>query len=384
MNVLFIASSSDWHIDLWVKYFSTRHTAFIFSDREDYRSDQPFTNVTVIKSDGLFGLALNAFKIKSHKLHQLNKLVSAPFYARKINALIRQHRIDIVHAHSLYYGFVASMTRIGVPVVFTPMGSDVILHAQSNLIYRWMAYRSFSRADIVTSDSLLLQRKGYMVGAKKENNYIIQNGVDADIFHPKKNKLKSRYGIKNDEILIFSPRGFTPIYNIDVIVETLHLLILQKYNIKCMFSYAFGGEYSNGIKEKISNYGLDDYIVWLGFLSYAEMAEHYNASDIVLSIPSSDSSPKSVYESMFCRKPVIISDLPWSYEVLHKDECVVRVPPRDSKALFGAVSKLIDRPNYARFIAQNGYEIARKHFSYLDNMREMEGIMLGAVRNGGD
>ena len=271
------------------------------------------------------------------------------------------------------------MIKVNVPIVFTPMGSDVIINAQSNRIYRYMANQAFERADIVTGDSLLLQRRGYEVGAKQEFNYIIQNGVDTEFFYPKGNELKNRYGVKNNETLIFSPRGFTPIYNIDIILDALHLLVTHGYKTKCMFSYAFGGEYSKEIKEKISNYGLDDYVVWLGSLSYAEMADHYNASDIVLSIPSSDSSPKSVYESMFCRKPIIITDLPWSYEVLDKNECVLRVPVRDSEALFDAIARLIDNTDYADFLALNGYNIAWGNFEYQDNMQKMEKIMLDAI-----
>ena len=80
-----------------------------------------------------------------------------------------------------------------------------------------------------------------------------------------------------------------------------------------MFTYAFGNEYFD--KLKISKeLNLEKNVIWLGFKNYNEMAELYNASDIVISIPNSDSSPKSVYEAMFCKKPVIVSDLEWSNE----------------------------------------------------------------------
>jgi glycosyltransferase involved in cell wall biosynthesis len=66
-----------------------------------------------------------------------------------------------------------------------------------------------------------------------------------------------------------------------------------------MFSYAFGDEYLEELKEKISNLKLEDNIIWLGFLNYHEMARHYNAADVVISIPSSDSSPKRVMKQCF-------------------------------------------------------------------------------------
>ena len=63
---------------------------------------------------------------------------------------------------------------------------------------------------------------------------------------------------------------------------------------------------------------LEDYIIWQRNIDPNKMAKIYNASDIVISIPDSDSSPASVYEAMFCKKPVIISDLEWSNEYFLK------------------------------------------------------------------
>ena len=48
-----------------------------------------------------------------------------------------------------------------------------------------MASRAFKKADVVTGDSVLLQQKGFKVGAREESNYVIQNGVDTSIFTKK-------------------------------------------------------------------------------------------------------------------------------------------------------------------------------------------------------
>ena len=186
MKILFIASSSDWHVDLWVKYFSTRYEVFLFSDNEQYLGDQDYSNVKIIKSNGIIGWFLNIFKIKYKYLYQLNKIISAWYYAKLINKVIKKHGVDVVHSHSLYYGYVCSYLNIFQPIVFTPMGSDVIIHAQHNFLYKFMANRAFKNADIVTGDSKLLQKRGLNVGAKMKNNYIIQNGVDSKLFYPKK------------------------------------------------------------------------------------------------------------------------------------------------------------------------------------------------------
>ena len=375
MNILFISGSANWHVDLWVKHFTLHHKVYLFSDKENYLSDQPFDNVIIIKSEGYLGKVLNFFNIKSHFLFQLNKLVSARYFAARVDSVIQEFDIEIVHAHSLYYGFLASHIKSDVPIVFTPMGSDVIIHSQNSYTYKYMAKKAFSGADIVTGDSVLLQNRGYNVGARSENNFIIQNGVDSSIFFEKSNNLRKYYGVENDEILIFSPRAITPLYNIDIIIDAVSKLIESGYKIKCMFSFAFGDEYSMQLKKQVQELGIVDHILWLGFLTYEDMSRHYNVADVVVSIPSSDSSPKSVYEAMFCKKPIVVTDLEWSYELLDDCDCIKRVSVRNSDQLCTSLEKIITNPEYSQKLANNALLAAHKYFDYESNMKKMEFIM---------
>ena len=109
------------------------------------------------------GGILNIFHSKSHKLFQLNKLISTLIYARKIDQIVREKNIHIIHAHNLYQGFICSYIKSKVPVVFTPMGSDIIIHAQQNFLYKFMAKKAFKRANVVTGDSLLIQKEDYLL-----------------------------------------------------------------------------------------------------------------------------------------------------------------------------------------------------------------------------
>lgn len=365
---------------LWLKYFASRHNVLLFSDREDYLKRQEFDErIKIIEDYGYLGKPLGLLNIKSLSFAHLNKLISSRRFTKLINIIIDDYHVDIVHAHSLYYGFVSSGIRNDIPVVFTPMGSDIIIHAQEHPVYRYMARKAFSRADVVTGDSLLLRKQGYKVGAKQEHNYIVQNGVDTEIFYPKDNDIKNQLGVTREEVLIFSPRALTELYNIDVIIKSLALLRDAGYKIKCMFSYAFGGEYLRKLKNMVKELSLEGNVIWLGYLEYHEMAEHYNAADIVVSVPSSDSSPKSVYEAMFCKKPVIVSDLEWSYELLSDCKCLLRVKVRDTDALANGIKYLIDNKSQRDAVASNAYDLAHKYFDYYANMKQMEDIMLASI-----
>ena len=380
MRILYLANSSNWHIDLWTQYFINAHSVFLFSEKENYLNDQHFKGVSITHSEGVFGSFFNYLGIKSHRLFQLNKLVSASFYAAEIDRLVLKQKIDVIHAHTLFHGYIASYLKSSVPVIFTPMGSDIIIHAQQNLIYKFMARKAFNKATVITGDSLILQKRGYKVGANAQENYIIQNGVDSSIFKPRSaNKLKQDLGVLKGETLIFSPRAITPLYNIDTIIESLSELKKTNPRFKCMFSYAFGGEYYSKLKEKVISFGLMENVIWLGYIQYEDMQLYYNASDLVISVPSSDSSPKSVYEAMFCGKPVIISDLEWSHELLDELDCVLRVDVKNPVQLAQAIKSLIDDNELLQALSKNSLLLAHKFFDYDINMKKMEAIMLSTL-----
>ena len=109
------------------------------------------------------------------------------------------------------------------------------------------------------------------------------------------------------------------------------------------------------------------------------MQLYYNAADIVISVPSSDSSPKSVYEAMFCGKPVIISDLEWSYELLDEIDCVLRVDIKNPMQLTQALKSLIGDQELLETLSKNSLQLAHKFFDYDINMKKMEEIMLSTL-----
>lgn len=242
-----------------------------------------------------------------------------------------------------------------------------------------MAKKTYAKASIITGDSKLIQSQGYKVGATSKNNFIIQNGVDTDIFYPREVKVKEEYKIMEKQVLLFSPRAITPNYNIDIIIESLYKVKKSGFNIKCMFSFAFGGEYYNSLVKRVKKLELDNQVIWLGRLSYNEMSKIYNAADIILSIPTSDSSPKSVYEAMFCKKPVIVSDIDWTYEILSNAD-IFRVKLRDVNETSNAIISLINNKELREDISKNAHKTAQLNFSYRNNMLKMEEIMKDACR----
>src|SRR5205814_2513601 len=95
----------------------------------------------------------------------------------------------------------------------------------------------------------------------------------------------------------------------------------------------------------------------LGSVQPERLPEVYRAADVVLSIPSSDSSPRSVWEALACGRPVVVSDLPWAREELVDAEHAL-VVTLDATAVADAIGRVLDDGDLAGRLAANGRRLA--------------------------
>jgi len=78
----------------------------------------------------------------------------------------------------------------------------------------------------------------------------------------------------------------------------------------------------------------------VGYLDQAEIAELFRAADVTVSVPKSDSSPRSVWEAMASGSPTVLSDLPWAHELIEGGRHALVVEPT-VEAVAGAIERVL-------------------------------------------
>jgi hypothetical protein len=207
------------------------------------------------------------------------KLIVLPIQVLKLKKYSKLNPNTIYHAHPMYYMVLCMLAR--VKFIGTPQGSEILVRPYRSKIYKYFAKKALRAAEYVTVDSINMQNEIYKISGVKA--IIIQNGVDTDTL----TKINSN---KRDKIT--SIRGMTPLYRIEEIIKARNNVFDEK---GINFIYPFGE------KEYIENnlllmQNVDNNI---GRLNKNEMYKLLSESYLVLSIPKSDSSPRSVYESIF-------------------------------------------------------------------------------------
>ena len=117
----------------------------------------------------------------------------------------------------------------------------------------------------------------------------------------------------------------------------------------------------------------------VGHVPYERMAWYYQAADVCLSIPSSDSSPRSVWEAMACGCPVVISDLPWVRELIvpERDALVV---PVEAKAVARAIRRVLADRELAGRLSRGGRRLAETHRDRRAEMDRLAAVYRGLAR----
>lgn len=220
------------------------------------------------------------------------KLLTVPLVAYRLNQLSK--RIDaIFHAHSMYYIFLCWLSR--VKFIATPMGSDVLVRPDKSKFYRLFTIYSLRAADAITVDSTALHEKIWSLCGK--GSHIIQNGIDAD------STQTFRQG-QNSRVKVISIRGMDPNYRILELVQARNS---SAKSVGFDFIYPFHEEnYLNSVRKLFHVEDCDHGRVGKDIM-YQMLGDAY----VVFSIPISDSSPRSVYEAIFCGACVVVSYGKW-------------------------------------------------------------------------
>lgn len=196
----------------------------------------------------------------------------------RFRKLVRSAKVDLIHAHYSFSGFLAVLSCTGIPVITSLMGSDV----KSDRKYRVLIYLFnylFWKKTIVKSVDMQQE-----LGLK--NVEVIPNGVDLDVFFEmSKQDARKKLNLSADErVVLFAADPNRPEKNFALAQEAI---VLAGINIKTLF---------------------------LKGLQPDEVRDYYNASDVVLLTSHWEGSPNVVKEAMACNRPIIttnVGDVSW-------------------------------------------------------------------------
>jgi glycosyltransferase involved in cell wall biosynthesis len=193
---------------------------------------------------------------------------------------------------------------------------------------------------------------------------------------PKRPGLLARYGLDGRTILMTVGRlsSFEKYKGIDEVIELLPDLAGKVPNV----SYLIVGDGSDRkrLEEKAASLGVSDRVVFAGYVSEEEKADHYRLADAYV-MPSSGEGFGIVFlEAMACGIPVVASKVDGSREAVRDGELGIIVDPADRGEIMAAILKTLMEK-------KGRVPEGLSFFSYENFSRRLHGIIDEMGINGG-
>jgi glycosyltransferase involved in cell wall biosynthesis len=276
--------------------------------------------------------------------------------------LIRAFRPDVIHANWMPFAAAGVLSGVRPPLIAMAWGSDVFLANRWQQLMNRFALR---HAALALGDSSALVERLIELGAAPERVALLNWGIDLSAFRPPfspedRRAVRASLGLP-DRPLILSPRGFKPIYNPEVVLESFERLMHEIPDAHLVLKH-------QGHEPDLGPLAGSERVHVVGRVPYERMAHYYRAADVCVSIPSSDSSPRSVWEAMASGCVCVLSDLPWVRELIRPDVHAL-VAPVDADSVAAATKRLLTETELTAAIQTNARKLVEEH---RDQTREME------------
>jgi glycosyltransferase involved in cell wall biosynthesis len=306
------------------------------------------------------------------------KRVSHYFELKNMLLSIKPDIFHVVSALNLFY------CKYNLPFkkIIENQGSDLILTPSKNKFLIPFYKKYYKKVDAVVQDSQMLYEKSLKYGATTKSglNQVIEIGIDFSIFNPEieKNIVRNRYNLHNRPILLHT-RSKNHLYNLDTILFSLAKVKKEILDIVLILTTSFE-DLSLRDRRIIKMNDLFPNIIFAGFQDRKTSLKYFYAdADIVISVPSSDSSPFSVYEGIACKTSVIVSDLPWIYSKFIPGKHLLTVPVRDSEKLADSIINYFTNKSRAIDI-EAAYDIVFKKINFNNENRKLEELYYRTLR----
>jgi glycosyltransferase involved in cell wall biosynthesis len=193
-----------------------------------------------------------------------------------------------------------------------------------------------------------------------ERAFILPNCVDLSQFHPQRRdmSLLARYGLQSSKVIMTTGRlaaqerykGFDEV--IDLMPRLLERFPTLKYLI------VGDGRDRSRLKAKVGALGLEENVVFAGYIPESEKVAHYNLADVYVMPSMGEGFGIVLIEAAACGVPVIGSKLDGSREALLDGRLGTLVDPKSPHELLEAVTAALeDRSRRGRLAAIDTFSV---------------------------
>lgn len=299
----------------------------------------------------------------------------------KLRTLLKEKNIDILCTHgykSDLIGLLAARMR-RIPIIAFSRG-----WTKENLkirLYYWLDRRALRMVNRVVAVSEAKKRELVKLGIKEEKIIKIHNAIEPD--KPSLSKNITREDIIKEfnlqkEIKIIAAAGrLSPEKGFDYFLKAIPELLNSDF--KLHFMILGEGQEREKLQKLAEELGISEFVTFAGFRK--DLPGILKNIDIFVNPSLSEGLPNVVLEALAMSKPVVATAVGGVPELILPNTTGILIEAGNSKALAQGILDLLNDPDQAQKMGNEGRKLVQKSFSFEDQNGKLEKLYLEVLTN---
>jgi glycosyltransferase involved in cell wall biosynthesis len=307
--------------------------------------------------------------VEVRERHSLDPAIWGP-----LCRLVRERRIDIVHAHDYKTDLIAWLLarRIGVVALSTAHGWTG--HStRERLVYYPLDKRLLARFPRVIAVSSDVKSELVAHGAHPSRVHVVLNGIDPARFRREPQRVarcRAELGASPSDIVVAAVGRLAPQKRFDLLLEAVARLRSDWPQLRLFV--AGEGDERSALEARITALGLRQSVRLLGHMD--DVTRLHHAADVFVQSAEYEGTPNAVLEAMALGVPVVATDAGGTRELVRDQVEGLVVPIRDPSALSRAMSEVLEHPGAAMARARAARARVEADLSFGARMRRVEAV----------
>jgi glycosyltransferase involved in cell wall biosynthesis len=360
MKILYLAPLNSFHTKRWISFFCNKgHDVHVLS----------YNAHTV----GLTGAKLYLKELpKAEGFLGLSRIIGYHRVREEVRRLVKEINPDVIHVHWIDL-YASGLRGLGIPIVMTTWGSDILIQAQRSPFHRWAFGRILRSADIITCDAIHLQQSLKRFRVLPEKVRIIFFGTNINEFNPEKRDpgLAEELGFPAGSKLAISLRGLEALYDVGTFIRAIPAIIQQRPDTR--FVVVGDGSQRHDLETLAAELGLDGLVKFVGRLPDADLQRFTASATVYVSTSLSDGGlAASTAEAMASGVPVVITDFGNNRDWVEHGRSGFLFSLRDHESLAAHACVLLGEPEESKRIGIAGLKVIEGRNNYFTEMGKVE------------
>jgi len=286
----------------------------------------------------------------------------------RLRGVIESRKIDVVHVTSGYTAIAGTLASLGlkVPIIFT-FQNPVEFSRKTRLFFAFLSLRINLRIAVSKATAYSVDHGGFIFPLRK-TNYVIYNGIDLQRFVPIHTDDAKRFLGLCGFLTVGSVGKLIPRKGYKYLLNAIPKIKKFFPNIKIVLTG--DGEEEKNLKFLSQKLGLQEDVIFLG--TRRDIPKIMSSFDVFVLPSLSEGIPFAILEALALKKPVVATDVGGVPEAVIEGRTGFLVPPEDSDSLAQAIISLLQDPELAKRLGEEGRQLVEERFNIKNIVKEYE------------